>query len=188
MRENLLDRDLDSRKLRLLEEADSFDLEDFYLGRCASSGGVCLITENQMLMTECYIKRSMNSSYGMHIDTVDDIYKAIYGINDFKNVREGIWQDRVVGDGNILIQLCTNKFSNLIWLPEEITSEQFEMLKTFSNRINIIIRNHLEYFKENPLIFECRIGKENLLLTVNGIQDILESVKVREVKNESRVY
>ena len=187
MIENLLDGELDSRQFRLLEEADSFDLEDFYLDMGPSSGGVCLITENQMLMTDCYIKLSRGSSYGMHQDTVDDMYQAIYGIRGPEYSEEVMWQDKIMDDGNVLIQLCSRKPS-LVWVPEEISFSQFEMLESFSSRVECIVRNNLDYFEARPILFECCIGKGEPFFTANSIREILERVRVKEVENGKTIY
>jgi len=183
MVENLLDENLNNNQYRLLEEADTFDLEEFYLDKYASSGGVCLITNNQMIMTDCYIKQSKYSNYGMHIDTVDAMYKAIYGISgpkEFKN-----WQEKILEDGNILIQLCS-LVPSLIWIPEEISENQKEFLTAFSNRVNQIVAFNRDYFKENPIIFECFIEKGQNILTENSIEEVIKNIKVKEVKNGKR--
>lgn len=179
MQEYLLDGDLNSGQSRLLAEADSFDLEDFYLDKL-SSGGVCLITDNQMIMTECYIKQTKGSSYAMHIDTVDAIYKAIYGKNGPEDLRD--WQGKILDDGNIIIQLCS-KVPTLIWIPEEISENEYELLTTFSNRINQIVASNLDYFKTNPLLFEYYVRGGAVSTTEKNIKEVLECVKVKEVKN-----
>lgn len=182
MKENLLDGDLTSGQFRLLEEANSFDLEDFYLDKYPSSGGICMITKNQMIMTDCYIKLDRKSSYGVHRDTVDAIYKAIYGISGPDYDKKRAWQDKILDDGNIVIQLCS-RAPTLVWIPEEISQYQWELLSNFSNRINQIVAFNPHHFEENPILFDYYIRKGNSSIAINNIEEILRFVEVKEVKN-----
>lgn len=54
--------DLDDRQMELSEHIDMFDLEDFYLKKAPSSSAVCLITDNQMILTETYVKSPLRKS------------------------------------------------------------------------------------------------------------------------------
>ena len=130
-------------------------------------------------MTDCYIKKSKSSSFGTHRDTTDAIYKAIYGKNRPDDLRN--WQGQILDDGNIVIQLCL-RVPTLIWIPEEISENECELLTTFSNRINQIVASNPNYFKTNPLLFKYyRGGAESTIK--NNIEEVLRCVKVKEVKN-----
>lgn len=171
MEENLLDGNLNERQIRLLEEADSFDLEDFYLRKGPSTGAVCLITKNQMLITDCYIKENSKRSYGTHRKTADDIYKAIYGIGIAKIP---YWESQIIEDGNIIMELCCS-FPSVIHIPNELSGSQRTMLTNFVNRINNIINNN-DFFKDNPQEFILLIGENQEISCTNELNTLLEEI------------
>lgn len=78
--------------------------------------------------------------------------------------------------------MCS-KVPTLIWIPEEISENEYELLTTFSNRINQIVASNSDYFKTNPLLFEYCVRGGAVSTTENNIKEVLECVKVKEVKN-----
>ncbi len=184
MEEYLLDEDLDYRQAKLLEEADSFDLEDFYHREGASDGAVCLITKNQMLMTDCYIKISPNNNYGMHFDTATEMYKAIYD----KELDMATWENEIRNDGNILIRLCS-KAPTLLFLPNTIDSQQLEMFNNFVKRMEFIINHDTSYFRENPIeILYWNTNEIEPEVAINDFETILEEAMKKEVKNGKKIH
>ena len=179
MKENLFDGDLTESQFELLQYMDMFDLEEFYLSGNADAA-VCMITKNQMIMCEAYVKKNPKL-YGSHFETANVIYKAIYNktLNE-KEYRENgdtvIWQNQINDDGNIIMQLCTKDYFNIICIPSDLTDEQLEMLDNFRKRINNIVYNNAEYFKENPIFFKVYTDLEKFDLT-NSIDEAFESIK-----------
>lgn len=185
MKEYLLDEDLDYRQAKLLDEADSFDLEDFYHSKGASTGAVCLITKNQMLMTDCYSKPNPESRYGLHYDTANEMYIAIYG----KQLDFNGWEKQIERDGNILIRLSTLS-STIVYLPEKITNTQAELFNNFIKRMNIILKSDTQYFEKNPIevIYWDEINKV-LESDINSFETILEIAQEKtEVEYGKKIH
>ena len=143
---------------KIATEIKKFNLDDFLHSKSGSTGGVGLITKNQMIITDTFAKLRKSSTYGSHIDSLIEIYKVIYGLkpmiinlNDPKKLVN--WQEEVLKDGNILIQFCEPKtMETLIWLPANIDNKQSEFLEILNQEIKNIIESDLEYFEENPVI------------------------------------
>lgn len=172
--------DLDDRQLELTEHIDMFDLEDFYLTNGPSSSAVCIITKNQMILTETYIKSPGRNGYCTHFDTARLIYKAIYDVDiKEKEYSENgdtiIWQNRIINDGNIVMQLCTKDYINFIWLADDISSDQMEMFENFARRVDNIVNNNPEYFNENPIRFTVYTN-DKTYETENSLGEILTDI------------
>lgn len=178
MTENLLDGHLTDSQVELLGHMNMFDLEEFYLSNIVGAA-VCIITKNQMIMCETYVKKAP-SLYTTHFETANAIYKSIYDKNlkerEYRENDTIIWQQQINNDGNIVMQLCNKDYFNIICIPDDLSDEQIEMLDNFKNRINNIIYNNYEYFKENPITFKVYTGSDKFELT-NSIDEVLESIK-----------
>lgn len=185
MEEYLLDEDLDYRQAKLLSEADKFDLDDFYHNKGASSGAVCLITKNQMLMTDCYSKPNPDSRYGLHYDTANEMYSAIYG----KKLDLNDWEKQIQKDGNILIRLSTLS-STIVYLPERITKNQAELLNNFVKRMNLIIKVDEAYFAKNPIEVVYWDKINNVLESdINSFETVLNiAMEKMEVEYGKKVH
>lgn len=165
--------------LRLRREIKKFNLNDFYHNKGLSDGAVCLITPKQMIMTDTFIKSKENPSYGTHEDTIDFIYKVLYArspLPDSHDKSFNNWQDNIILDGNVVIQLCSNALSE-IWIPNIMTEGQINYLEEFNNRIKQVINDDLDYFRENPIKFIVTNGTYSNMYE-NDIDEFIDSLKV----------
>lgn len=180
MEEKLLDSKLNEKEKRLLYQLDIFDLEDFYHNDGYSSGAVCLITKSQMIICDNYIRKDNNPTYDEHYDTVNEIYKIIYNKEiSYSKVDENehfiCWQDFVVDDGNILIQLCSD-ISSPLWLPDSINEKQLGFLEEFNKRIKIIVSKDINYFDCCPIVFTQGEFEEEITYT-NSLDQLIAKLK-----------
>lgn len=183
MIENLLDGDLDDAQRGLLEEMDCFDLEDFYLGMGESNGAIALITKNQMIMCNNYVK-DFEDKYSVHRKTFYAIYKAIYNLDIRERVIKPLafWQGKAIDNGDILIQLCSGCYPSLVWVPEEMSNQQFEIFNNFNDRIKGIVRRNEYFFDSNPIEFWAYVGDWTKGIYHNNLDDLMGQIK----KNKRR--
>lgn len=179
MEENLLDGNLNENEKRFLYQLDTFDLEKFYHCNECSLGAVCLITKNQIFLCDSYIKKNNKLACSEHYDTADEIYKVVYNREINYSVDENgqfiCWQNQIVNDGNILIQLCSD-MSSLLWVPESISEKQLDFLENFNKRIKNIVSKDMGYFEYYPIVFIQRGFEEDVEYT-NSLDDLIEKLK-----------
>lgn len=168
-------------------EMEKFDLNKFFRSKGASSAAVILITKNQMIMTDTFVRNKHLPDYGNHYEAVKYIYNAIYGVNstDFslKYPNLGFWQDHIMADGNILIQLCEPlAASSLVWIPDNITKRQLEFLENFNNEVKKIVSENSKYFSVISLLFDYKL-KNKYKTQINNIDELINKIKYGKQKS-----
>lgn len=182
--------DLSSDAQRIIKEIEKFDLDAFLHSRRDSTGAVGLITKNQMILTDTFIRSKVLPNYGSHIDAISLIYKAIYGptppiitTEDPKELYN--WQEMITKDGNILIQFCEPLYMiSVIWLPDDISSKQLSYLENLNEEIKQIINKEPEYFREKQVIFAYTFQDEYIELK-NNLDNLI--YKIKENRNKKRI-
>lgn len=168
---------LSLEQLMVKKEHLIFDLEAFMKEKGASDGAVMLITPNQCIMTDCFVRRASDLSYGEHGAAINAIYQAIYeNPEEVTGTYDRMWQEQVMQDGNGCIQLC-NGSSSVVSIPEVVSQAQYLALDWFNNKIKEIYEMNRDYFDVYPMEF-VSWGDVS---SVNNIDEILASIKVGEV-------
>lgn len=170
-----------SNQIEIFNEMSKFDLNEFLHSKGASSGAIILITANQMIAVDAFASSPTSKQKGTHYETVKKIYNAIYEDESHslsENANSNLtWQELINYDDNILIQLCDPKsFNSTIWLPHSCSEKQIEFLEKIDEKIKIIKKEDIDYFKENPIIFDCMIDGEELC-TLSDLSDFIEALK-----------
>lgn len=179
---------LSLEQLRLKKEHLIFDLEKFMLNKGTSDGALLLITPSQILMTDCFVSAFEDDPFGCHLDVADYMYKAIYGESKlFEGGNPFIWQELVMEDGNVCLQLCRSEDMaiSLVCVPEIISENQYNLLVEFNNRVKEIYVNNKNYFDNSPMGFVL-YDSDNECDTLNNLDDILLVLKDRIGKVNSR--
>lgn len=97
---------------------------EFYSKKNNNDIGVVLITPNQMIC------RSSKDNY--HISIVNEIYKKIYNVEFSSNEED--WISIVTSKfNNIFVKMTKTDF--LVYLPEYITTSQYQMLNILNQQI-----------------------------------------------------
>ncbi len=165
---------------RLKSEIEKFNLENFYTGKMDNDGGILLITPEQSIMTTCY------AGTGQHAQTVEEIYKVIYNDSQFdiENRAEDIWQNKVLNDGNIVVQLVSDD-SSIVWVPDKISKSQYEALKNFYNQVAKVSNNT----GLNPEFWPALTGLDLPEGNINALRTTLIEAEKRisdvPIKNEN---
>ena len=182
MEEKIIDNScIEPKQIEIFDEMKRFNLNDFFHAKGASSGAIILITANQMIAVDAFASSPASKQNGTHYETVKKIYNAIYGDESHslsENANSNLtWQELINYDDNILIQLCDPKSLNsTIWLPHGCSEKQIEFLEKIDEKIKIIKKEDIDYFKENPIIFDCMIDGEELC-TLSDLSDFIEALK-----------
>ncbi len=124
----------DSLQQRILELNQRFNLIDFLLGESEVETAIGVITPKQSLFLECELVDTDHHAYNFQA-----LYNAIYDANSailpYKN--KNTWQEFVMQDGNIAIQLT--KFGDFyLWCPEKIHLFQVQQLKKINEQLKSI--------------------------------------------------
>ena len=180
--EIIIDSDFQTNNQKIVyEETQKFSLRDFFKGKGASSGADIIITPNQMIATDAFASGPDTPKFGTHLETAKIIYQAIYGnkppLMSYDSQIETIdWQELITEDDNILIQLCDPKASpSIIWLPSSCSENQIKFLEQLDREIKTIKIEDPEYFKKNPIIFECMYNGVELC-TINDLNLFIDSL------------
>ena len=175
MDEIILDGSIESQRL-LINEMKKFNLDVFFHNKGLSSGAIVLITKNQMIITDTFIRDEKDPNYGSHYDSANEIYKVIFNKevkNDHNKEKNVNWQETIINDGNILIQLCSDA-SSLVWTPETIDDNQLHFLEELNKQIKIIIDNDNDYFNDRPIIFDYIENAKIEYTLFNSLDYIIE--------------
>ena len=79
--------------------------------------------------------------------------------------------------GRCHIQLCEHKsYNSIMWLPYSCSKKQIEFLEKIDEKIKILKKEDIDFFKENPIIFDCMIDGEELC-TLSDLSDFIEALK-----------
>lgn len=124
----------DSLQQRILELNQRFNLIDFLLGESEVETAIGVITPKQSLFLECELVDTDHHAYNFQA-----LYNAIYDANSailpYKN--KNTWQEFVMQDGNIAIQLT--KFGDFyLWCPEKIDEYQLNSLDDINKQLKSI--------------------------------------------------
>lgn len=126
-------------KTEILQQNQTFRLEDFYLKRIYNEGkmvdgAVSVITKEGTI--NCFSKKS-------HHQVIEQIYKLLDdSFTGFEIDKNNLWQYQCTARGDICIQLC-NEMMSCIFLPETLTYQQFENFQHFVFAIKKINRQLL---------------------------------------------
>lgn len=154
------------QRIRLYFETKRFDIQMFFKTRSIKNAAVCLITKDLR-----YISHTIFGNK-QHFDTAELMYRVYLD----KHLEENTyWQEEIVGDGNILIQLCSD-CSSLIWIPETLTKKQIQHLEDLNNQIKNIVRTNLEYFTQNPILLDV-IYQGKVIRFENEFDKLLENLE-----------
>lgn len=128
----------DSLQQRILELNQRFSLIDFLMGESEVETAIGVITPKQSLFLECELVDTDHHAYNFQA-----LYNAIYDANStilpYKN--KNTWQEFVMQDGNIAIQLT--KFGDFyLWCPEKIDEYQLNSLKEIDEQLKSMQMNH----------------------------------------------
>lgn len=166
----------------IYHEMQKFNLRDFLHSKGASSGAVGIITSNQMIITDTFVRSIYFKKYGTHFETAKMIYQTIYGSKPYLasgnfEPNSIAWQELITEDDNILIEFSDPaNFSSSIWLPDHCSKEQIEFLEKLNSEIQSIKKEDQEYFRKNPIIFECMYNGSELCV-LSDLEDFIEALK-----------
>ena len=129
---------------RILELNQSFELVGFLMGDSDVETAIGIITPKQYLFLECELVDTDYHGYNFQA-LYDAIYDSKITIIPIKNTHT--WQEVVMNDGNIVIQLT--KYGDMyIWSPEEINDFQLSSLRKLSEQMESIQRISSSTFQE----------------------------------------
>ncbi len=171
---------------RILELNQVFNLTDFLMGDSDIETAIGLITPSQALFLECKLVDTDNHAYNFQA-LYDAIYDSKITIIPIKNIHT--WQELVMGDGNIAIQLT--KFGDLyIWCPKQITDFQMASLRKISECLKSIHIFNPEVIDQVFLDIHAWIGKEEggeLSLEINqlSLDTLLDYYKNSDLKGSA---
>ena len=171
---------IDVKQQRLSDEIEKFDLDEFLHNNGASDAAIGLITSEQTVFCDTYVREEDDIHVGNHQRTMGDIYETLFGDGE-KILFPGdyIWQDKVLSDGNVVIQFVNDDITEsrtLIWLPDNIDEYQLEQLKDLNNQVKQIIDNDSDYFSQNPRIFSINY-KNDIFEYTNNIDSLIEMLE-----------
>ena len=119
---------------KILELNQGFDLVNFLMGDSDVETAIGIITPKQSLFLKCELVDTDHHGYNFQA-LYDAIYDFKITIIPIKNTHT--WQELVMEDGNVAIQLT--KFGDLyVWCPEEIDTFQFSSLQKINEQLKFI--------------------------------------------------
>ena len=127
-------KNLNSLQKRVLELNQKFSFVDFLMGCSEVETAIGIITPQQSLFLECELVDNDQHAYNFQA-----LYDAIYDskpiILPFKSTKT--WQELVMSDGNIAIQLT--RFGDFyLWCPNTINSYQLNSLRKIHDKFKSI--------------------------------------------------
>ena len=158
----------------LQKEMKKFNLGKFFKGKGASTGGIGLITANQSIMADTYIRQQNDSNYGDHCTNFNEVYRVIYG-DDVPKMTTANLNQEMVNDGNIAIRFANETYS-VILVPENINSYQLGELEKLAAEIDNIYQSDPKYFDKYPMEFTIGTPDQNVNLN-NGIDGYLSMLR-----------
>lgn len=140
----------DKRQIKeaLIKGNAEFNMESIFMEE-KYEGAMILITPNQTLKE--YISIS-------HEDVAKKMYEAMYG-EELKNDKNKMWQQVLADEDIICIQICRDGYQ-IIFLPKEISTKQYNMMKETTEEFNKIERR-LGKEEKYSLDYMLAINKEN---------------------------
>lgn len=73
------------------------------------------------------------------------------------------------------MQLCTGDYLNFVWLPDDMSDSQVEMLENFARRVDSIVDSNSEYFDDNPISFVVYTN-DSTYETNNSLDEVLNDI------------